>query len=383
MMRPMRVLHVVGRMNRGGAETWLLQVARSMVGGDVRFDFLVHNPEPGAYDEELRSLGCRLIPCPIDSAIGYTRRLSRVLTNLGPFDVVHSHVHHFSGLVLAVAKRHRVPVRIAHSHAAADSATTSPVRRMYLAVTEALVRHSATAGLAVSGGAATSLFGKHWRRDSRWRIQYCSIDVARYRTSTSRSAVRAALALNPGSLVVGHVGRFDRQKNHRYLLDVFAAVRTLRPDAHLLLVGDGPLRPEIQRVASARGLAEFVSFLGSRGDVAELMASAMDVLVMPSLFEGLPLVALEAQATGLPMVLADTITTELEVIPELVRWHSLQDGPDTWAASIVAQGAAPRLPHDDAIRRMLAGPFSIDAGIAALRQVYGLPVWQRSVGRES
>lgn len=373
MNRHIRVLHVVGRMNRGGAETWLLQMARAMVGEDVRFDFLVHNPEPGAYDAELRSLGCRIIPCPIDrTRVGYAQRLARILSEYGPFDVVHSHVHHFSGVVLAIARLLGIPIRIAHSHNAPETSGLAPTRRLYLAATEVLLRRSATAGLSVSEVAATSLFGPQWRRDPRWRIQYCSIDVERYRTDASRSTVREALALDPGSLVVGHVGRFDRQKNHTFLVDVFLEVKRLRADAQLVLVGDGPLRPRIEDYVLARGLTDSVSFLGLRSDIAELMACAMDVFVMPSLHEGLPLVTLEAQSTGLPMVLANTITAELVAVPELVRWHSLQDGPNVWATTIVEHALSGHVSQEAASAKMLQSPFSLRTGVAALRTSYGL-----------
>lgn len=372
MMTPIRVLHVVGQMNRGGYETWLLQLARVMVGRDITFDFLVHNTEPGAYDDELRALGCRIIPCRLDRfGAGFARRLAHVFRERGPFDVVHSHAHHFSGIVLAVARLCGVPIRIAHSHAASESAQVRLSRRAYLAVTELLIRGNATAGIAVSEGAADSLFGKGWRRDPRWHIQYCSIDVERYRTHVSRAAVRKALSISPTSFVVGHVGRFARQKNHRFLVDVFSEVKAVRSDAQLVLIGDGPLNGDIRNYVSARRLADSVHFLGLRSDVAELMACAMDVFVMPSLFEGLPIVALEAQAAGLPMVLADTITAELEVIPELVRWHSLSESPAAWASTAVAIGQA-RVPQDQSLPKMLRSPFSLDTGAARLRATYGL-----------
>lgn len=373
MTKRVRVLHVVGRMNRGGVETWLLQVARAMVGVDVQFDFLVHNPEPGAYDPELRSLGCRIIPCPMGGRpLSYLRRLSRILAEAGPFDVVHSHVHHFSGIVLAVAKRQGVRVRIAHSHTAPGNTDASALRRLYLAGTEFLVRRRATIGLSASALAAESLFGKRWKDDRRWRIQYCSIDVERYVARASRPSVRAELGIEPDCVVMGHVGRFTVAKNHEFLVSVFAELKTLRSDAQLLLVGDGELLPVIQRLVASQGLADSVRFLGSRGDVAELMASAIDVLVMPSLHEGLPLVALEAQATGLPMVLADTITPELEIIPQLIRRHSLREDPSVWASTVLQLARAGHHPQGDAIDRMLASPFSMTTGIAALRRVYGL-----------
>ncbi|HFB98044.1 MAG TPA: glycosyltransferase family 1 protein, partial [Bryobacterales bacterium] len=193
-MRRVKVLHVIGQMNAGGAETWLLHVLRRLDPERFETDLLVHSSEPGLYDEEVKRLGARLIPCPPPNRpLAYARRLRRILERYGPYDVIHSHLHHLSGLVLRVGRSCSVPVRIAHSHNDTRSvdAGSSWARRFYLWLAKRWIRAYATAGWAVSPEAAAALFGPTWREDRRWRVLPCGIDLAPFLASVSRNAVRA------------------------------------------------------------------------------------------------------------------------------------------------------------------------------------------------
>src|SRR6266852_1767137 len=174
----MRILHVVGKMDRGGAETWLVQVLRHIDRSKYQFDFLTHTEEPGAYDDEVRALGSRIIPCLSPSnPIKYARNFLRVLKEYGPYDCVHSHNHHFSGYVMELSAVGRVPLRIAHSHTAHQERNVSLMRKTYLRSMEALVRGFSTNGIAVSGEAGDSLFPSNWKSHGKWQVQPIGIDV--------------------------------------------------------------------------------------------------------------------------------------------------------------------------------------------------------------
>jgi glycosyltransferase involved in cell wall biosynthesis len=358
-------------MNRGGVETWLMQVLRGLDPARVRMEFLVTRAEPGQYDAEIRALGSSLTVCESPrSPVQFARRFLDVLRERGPYDVVHSHVHHFSGLILALARRAGVAVRIAHSHLDTldlDSGA-SPLRRAYLALMRAALRRYATNGLAVSAVAARALFGPEWQRDGRWQIGRCGLDFSAFRAPGDGAAVRAELGIPADSLVLGHVGRFDQQKNHGFLLRIAAAALRREPGAVLVLVGDGPLRAATEAEAERIGIRQRVAFAGVRADVPRLLR-AFDVFVLPSLREGLPLVGLEAQAAGLPIVVADSITRELEVIPELFTWLSHEDSAEGWAEAAL-RAARKRGTVADPVAALERSEFSLSSSLAGLLRLY-------------
>lgn len=368
--RPLRVLHIVGSLNRGGIETWLLHVLRHIDRSSLQMDFLVHTTEPSAYDDEVRRLGSRVIQCLSPShPLRYARNFGHVLAEHGPYDVVHSHVQHFGGYVLRLAAEHGVPVRVAHGHTGAERAGIA--RRAYTALATRWIRQYATHGCAVSRSAGAALFGTGWGTDPRWRLLYCGLDLAPFSRSPASAVVRQELGIAEDAFVVGHVGRLVEQKNHDFLVDVAGELIASAPNVVVLLVGDGPLRSDVERKVNARGLEHVVRFLGSRPDVPQLMVSAFDVFVLPSCSEGLALAVVEAQAAGVPCVISDVVPEEAIVAGHLVRQLPLSDGPRAWAEAIVrARGDAPtradRRPPSD----VAEWPFNVQQSAAALRRLY-------------
>jgi glycosyltransferase involved in cell wall biosynthesis len=181
------------------------------------------------------------------------------------------------------------------------------------------VRDAATIGLAASAQAAEDLFGNRWRDDPRWRVLSYGIDLTPFAASPQRDRVRAGWGLERDAVVLGHVGRFEPQKNHAFLLEILAAARRIDPRVRPLLMGDGPLRPWVERRAAELGLRAV--FTGSRGDVPRLMLGAMDAFVFPSRFEGLGLAMVEAQAAGLPVIAAD-VHPSSRATRKRTRWTS-------------------------------------------------------------
>ncbi len=372
----LRILHVVGGMNRAGIETWLMQVAKHIDRRKFQMDFLVHTLSQGAYDDELRTLGCRLIPCLTPSRPWrYAHNFKRILRENGPYDVVHSHVHGFSGLVLKLAHDYRVPVRIAHSHSdtRAFAARASLTRRGYIRVCHYWIRRSATSQVACSREAGLSLFGSDWREGPRRQILHCGVDLEPFSVPVESAVVRAELGIPANALVLGHVGRLEQPKNHSFLVKVISEVIRHQPRAVLLLVGDGPLRPQVQRQVNALGLRDRVIFAGVRADVPRLMRGAMDVFVFPSLYEGLGLVLVEAQAAGLPCVTSDVIPSEADLYRPLIHRLSLQRSSSDWAAAVLGcrRSDAHRM---QSLRVIENSSFNIHNSVRALEAV-----WSESV----
>lgn len=371
--KPIRILHIVGGMTRGGIETWLMHVLRHLDPQQFRLDFLVHTDQPCAYDEELQRFGCQLHRCPHpDRPWQYARQFREILRRQGPYQIVHSHVHHFSGLPLRIAAQQGVPVRIAHSHNDTREIDSRAgwKRRLYLGLMNRWIRRYATQRLACSREAGLSLFGSQ-SPENPWRIQYIGIDLDPFRHPVDRALVRAELGLPTDSLVVGHVGRFMEQKNHAFLIQIFNEVLRQEPRAHLLLVGEGPLKPAVENQVGELGLSHRVHFLGSRPDVPRLMR-IMDVFVLPSLHEGLPLVGMEVQAADLPLVMTETVSPEMDVVPDLVRRLSLHQPASVWAEAVLtwAKTGSP-LENREALSRVERCPFNIEQGIRDLQHLYG------------
>lgn len=380
--RPIRILHVLGGMNRGGIETWLMHVLRQIDRDRFRMDFLVHTTEPCAYDDEIRALGSRIIPClHYANPLQYAANFKRILQEYGPYDIVHSHAHHFSGYVLRLAKQAGVPIRIAHSHLDSIPLEGNPSwqRRLYLALSKSWINRYATLGLGCSELAAADLFGPTWCTNPDRQVLYYGIDLSPFRGPVDSATLRAELGIPADAFVVGHVGRFDVQKNHEFLVEIAAAIVQRHPNTYFLLVGEGVLRPAIQQQVAQRGLIDQFIFAGTRPDVPQVMRGAMDVFLFPSLSEGLGLVLLEAQAAGLPCIFSSEIPEEADVVPALVHRLSVSQPAADWSEQVLAQQGRLTLPQSQALAALAASPFNIEIALKRLETVYQTQVTQAAL----
>jgi glycosyltransferase involved in cell wall biosynthesis len=338
-------------------------------------DILAHAGGVGDFDEEVRSLGSKIFHCAYDGRpLRFARDLEQVLRSEGPYDVVHSHSHFFSGWVLKVAHRAGVPIRVAHSHLDSSRLDSrgGPGRRLKVALMRRWIDRHATIGLAASREAAAALFGPLWASDGRRRVLHCGIDLSPFESDRpDRRAVRSELGVHDDSFVVGHVGRFVEQKNHSFLIDVAVEVVRREPRSRLLLIGEGRLRGAVEEKARRLGVLDRVTFTGPRADVPRLMMGAMDAFVLPSLFEGLPVVGIEAQASGLGVLCSDTVTPELDVVPGLVRRLPLAAPAPAWAEALLrARESWSSLDPGAALRIVRRSTFNITNGIKALERLY-------------
>jgi glycosyltransferase involved in cell wall biosynthesis len=336
-------------------------------------EFLV-GPRVAAFDDEVERLGGTVHRRDwLTNAWCHARAIDSLLRENGPYDVVHCHERPYNAFVLSAAHRLGVPVRIAHSHNGLSHvlAKGGLIKRGYLALTTSMIRRHATVGLAASNKAADSQFGRDWQRSDRFRVLYYGIDLEPFGEKVAQGVVRAELGIPRDTYVVGHVGRFTEQKNHEFLIRVAAELARRDSRCFFLLVGDGPLRPDIERVVESRGLSARFRFAGQRADISRLMLGAMDALVFPSRFEGLPLVLLEAQAGGLPFLRSDNVTDEVDVVPGLGRSLSLSRSCAEWADAVMALRSDASVPsRRDALAWMRRSPFDALSSKQALERVY-------------
>jgi len=372
--RPIRILHVVGGMNRGGIETWLMHVLRHIDRDRFQMDFLVHTEQPCPYDDEARDLGSKIIPCLDPSKPWlYASNFKRILRECGPYDIVHSHVHHFSGYVMWLAKQAGIPVRIAHSHNDNSSAEANAgwLRRSYLTLTEWSISWCGTVGLGCSCNAVADLFGAAWKTDTRWQVLYYGVDLKPFYDRVDSSSIRAEFGIPLDAFVIGHIGRFELQKNHLFLLKIAAKIAKQELKMHLLLIGDGSLRSDIEQKVVEMGLSDRVTFTGNRSDIPRLMLNAVDVFLFPSLHEGLGLVLIEAQAAGLPCIFSDVVPKEADLVTPLLQRTSLSKSASIWAEAVMsATSRVSAISQRDALAVIENSDFNITASVKNLTEVY-------------
>jgi glycosyltransferase involved in cell wall biosynthesis len=357
-------------MNPGGVETWLMHVLRNIDRGEFQMDFCLFGSEHGSYATEVEQLGSKVWRCHMNGNLWWFNRQFQHILREGKYDVVHSHVHFFSGNVLRWGKAQNVPIRIAHSHTTRDGRSDGLMRRCYRRSMKSWIGQYATHGLAASSSSASALFGEDWGRDERFCILHCAIDLHPFREPVDRETIRRELGLPTDVPVVGHVGRFTREKNQLFLLEIAAEVLKRRPETHFLLVGDGPLRRTVESRVESIGLSGRVHFAGIRKDVAALMCGAMDVFVFPSLWEGLPITLIEAQAAGLRCIVSHVCTTEVGVLPEQFIQVPLSNSPQMWAAKVIKALEHGRILGDLPVQVIAQTDFSIQQCVSALSNLY-------------
>src|ERR1017187_4363111 len=331
---PTKILHVVGSLNRGGIETWLREVVGRLPRERYESDFCTYRRGGGgAYAAELARCGCKLHYIPL-GILRFSSRFRRLLSG-GRYDVVHCHGLLLVGFIMFLAWLEKTPVRIAHGHSTRRVGGPVSVVALSLTLGRFLVRAFSTHGVGCSAEAAAALFGKGWRENAKYKVIHCGVNLTPFGVSLDGSA-RGDLGIPHGAKVIGHVGSFSIVKNQRFLVAVAAHVFRRRPDAVLLLVGEGTLRPSIEESCAAVGIGSRVIFVGVSSCVPELMRSAMDAFVMPSLHEGLPLVLLEAQAAGLPCLVSDVVSHEAMLSGSAIQFLPLASGAEAWAEATLS-----------------------------------------------
>lgn len=306
-MAPIRVLQIFAALDSGGVSNYVMNLYREMNTEQIQFDFAMTAGEKSIFDDEVLSLGGRIFY--FNPAEKLTENLRRVLREEGPFQVVHSHVFFYSGLVLAEAKKAKVPIRVAHAHNAHTGESRSAARIAYERGMQMLIRLNATHMLGCSEKACRYVFGDKIMKDPRAAVMPDGIDCDRFAFNpVVREQVRKEYGLDE-KFVIGHVGHFNPAKNHEKILSVFAEVCRRRDDAALLLVGDGELEWDVRNLTAELGLTEKVVFAGAHKDV-ERFYQAMDVFLFPSRYEGFGMAMIEAQCSGLPCVASDVVPKE-------------------------------------------------------------------------
>lgn len=350
-------------MDVGGIETTVMNYYRNIDRSKLQFDFLLHCKHKSFFEDEIEALGGKIYRVPSyhpSEQIKYRAALKRFFAEHTEYRVVHSHIGCYGVYVLRAAKRAGVPMRIAHSHTSYKFwklNKTLPFR----ALTRLGLGRQYTHVFACSPEAAEFIApGKPYTLMSN------AVNVCAFAFNLSeRERIRAELGVKDEP-IVGHVGRFHPAKNHTFLLDAFAEVLRLEPRAKLLLVGGGALLNDMKSKAERLGIAESLIFAGVRSDTPALL-SAMDAFAFPSHYEGFPVSLLEAQCSGLPCVISDTIP-QSATVNDNVTALSLTAPARLWAEAIVKCLSEKR--RDNSTERITAAGYDIKTNAAKLQDFY-------------
>lgn len=329
---PIRVAQIMGKWFGGGVESVVMNYYRHIDRTKIQFDFICDSDSTNIPYEEIESLGGRVILVPpYQKLFKYEKELIKIFKE-NQYKIVHSNINALSVFPLRAAKKAGVPIRIAHSHSTSNKKEWK--KTLIKNILRPFSKVYATDYFACSELAGRWLFGSKTFNKGKVTIINNAIDVDKFKYDEKvRNKKRKELIIKDNTLVIGHIGRFVTQKNHTFLIDIFNEIQKQNNKSLLLLVGQGPKTNEIKEKVKKLKIENKVKFLGQRNDANELY-QAFDIFLLPSLYEGLPVVGVEAQASGLLCFLSDDMTKETKVL-KTTKFMSLNEESNKWAKEII------------------------------------------------
>lgn len=326
-----RILHVFGTLNRGGAETLVMNIYRNIDRKKIQFDFVVHHKQEGAYEKEIRDMGgkiYRLSPYRLINHLSYTNSWNKLLKDHPEYKIVHCHKESIMSIIMGAVKANG-RIAIAHSH---NTRHVSGYKGQIMGLLNKNIYDKSDFHFACSSEAGKWMFGDEKSDGDEFIVIKNGVDIEKYTYNPSiRAKIRKDLGLEDNK-VIGHVARFNKVKNHTFLVDIFESLVEKDSSYRLILLGDGELRKDIEGKVRDYGLSDKVIFMGSVGNVNEIL-QATDIFVLPSLYEGMAISSIEAQAAGLKTFLADTIDKKSK-LTDLVEFIPIDKGVDPWVKAL-------------------------------------------------
>ena len=375
-MNPIRVLHITGAMNRGGAETLIMELYRNIDRRKVQFDFMVYNYSncAGAFDNEIQSLGGNIYTMKerfYKNPISYCIEAKRFFDKHPEYRIIHAHQYAMSGYILYMAKKsYKTVFTIAHSHIAYPK--TDPLRAIADFGGKTLLKTNTDLFFGCSNDALKALTG-HYEDKRKYIVMKNAINIGNFIfDNQARREWRDYIGAGADTIVIGNVARFTNQKNHEMIISVFHEIAKRVPNARLVLVGTGSKLDEIKQRVKELRLDGNVIFMGTRADVNKIINS-FDVFLMPSRYEGLGIVLIEAQANGLPCVIsASVIPKEADVNGDMVKRVELSEPPSKWAEECLSCGT--RKKPEYAQKKVIEAGYDIKE-VSIKLQDYYLEKW--------
>lgn len=365
-----RVLHVFGIMNIGGAETMIMNVYRHIDREKIQFDFLCMSESIGDYEKEIKELGGRIYKILPPNKVGYIKHINDIIgvcKKYGPYRAIHIPTMFHSGIVCLAAYLVKIPIRIVHSHSASKD-EKSLIRLFYQFICRKLINVLSNKKIACGEAARDFLFGKSKKQRKQVIVLKNGIDIEKFSNININETLQLEkqLGINKNDLIIGHVGRFSKVKNHEFFIKLAKEWKDM--NYKILLVGDGELMEEIKDAIRKNNLEDKFILTGKRNDINVIM-SLMDVLVMPSLFEGFPLVLVEALASGMNCVVSNNISKEVDIDKGSIEFIGLEENVQKWINAIIEK-ANQKVDINHRKRCLEDNGFSIHKTTEILTKIY-------------
>lgn len=341
----MRILHVIGSLDMGGSQMFVLNLYHHIDRSKIQFDFVVREGKNYFLEDKVRELGGKIYKLPtlkFTNYLTYVSAWKKFFKEHPEYKIVHGHIRSTAAIYLKIAKNFGLKT-ISHSHSTRNN---SGISAFVKAVLQYPIRFVADYFFACSKDAGEWLFGKKITHQANFFVVPNAIDTAQFAYNpATRSEMRQKLNVK-NNFIVGHVGRLDVPKNHTFLLKIFAEVYKQNPQASLLLVGDGPLKEDLVKQTEQLNIQKAVLFCGNQS--AAPYYQAMDVFVFPSLYEGLGISIIEAQTAGLPCIVSNHLPQEIDLQGGLIARVDLKETPQHWAEKILCTASKPRMSQQSA-----------------------------------
>lgn len=367
-----KIVQVFGSLDAGGAESRMMDVFRAIDRSKFEFIFVSLDCKDNQfYESEIRSLGGRVIKLPSprsENIVKHVRRLTALFRKLrlDGASVVHAHTSYHCGIVLMAARLAGIPVRVSHARTTSSLNRKSLVQKLSIGLGKTLINVFATVRCALNCETAEALYGRRCYELGKVEIIKNAIDITRFKNP----GICAELSGLPSdTTVIGHIGRFQPMKNHEFILHFFIKFRAHNQNSKLILVGDGPLRVEIEAKVREAGLRDDVLFLGLRSDIPSILAR-VNLFIFPSKFEGLPGSVIEAQASGIPALVSDNLTHKMDMELGLVEYLSLDVSPDIWVEHAARMLHRRRPQFNEIYTAFDAKGFTLENEIRQLTNIY-------------
>lgn len=363
-----RILHVVGGMDRAGAETMLMNLYRKLDRTEYQFDFVYFRNSKCDFDDEILELGGRIFKIENKNPISRTISLKRLIVRESPFHAVHCHMLFSNAFHILAAYFAKVDMRISHSHNTSDVNSNSLLGRMYQRISKLIMRRYSTHFIACGDAAGNFLFPKVAK------IEYLlnAIDVELFSKNRlkNRSFLKDELKLDNDTIIITQIGRIAPVKNHDFTLEFAKHLLDRKIKFKVVIVGSGPLKDDLIKMVKKNNLNDYVVFLGVRSDIPLILAGT-DLMLMPSIHEGFPVVLVESQATGVPSLIADTISKEVDLGLELIKFESLDNSFLSWEEKMYELYKQKETSFEERINVLSEKGFNIVNSVKKLEKIYG------------
>lgn len=375
----MKVLHVTGAMNVGGTETMLVNLYRK-INNDITFDFISYSNEQAYYDKEIERIGGKIIRLQPPNKVGFIRAINdirNVIKENGNYDVVHTHMLFNCGIAMIAAYLSGIKIRVSHAHTTSDN-TEGSIRKIYIGIMRLIIRVFSTDFLACSNAAGKYLFGDKITLNKKYKILPNFVDYDKFIKCKDKNSIREEFNIKNDEILVCHIGRFIPVKNHSFLIELANEMIKKNSKVKFILVGSGDLQDEVENKIKELGLEKNIYLTGIRDDIPNILNNS-DLFILPSLYEGLGLVLLEAQASNVACLVSESIQPEVDLNIGLVKQLNLKDGTKKWINEAEYLISKDKNKNIDIIKAVKKKGYDLNSIMQSLKSIYKLNMEKKEI----